>query len=100
MTQTAPDDPDKNEVSAEPLVTLLAVGDGYWLYKGVEYLKDMVMAQGAYPFKVRCYVFEDSFEMNRFVTESGEGTNWRINPDIVERIRNENQLIELSPFDD
>lgn len=76
-------------------MTLLAVNQGYWLYKGEDLLKDMLFGRGAYPFKVRCLVFESAIELNRFTGEISVASLWRINPDIVGRLRTENLLIEI-----
>jgi hypothetical protein len=88
-----PDQTIKKGIDAP--MTLLAVNQGYWLYDGEEFLKDMLYARGAYPFKVRCFVFESAIELNRFAGEVSVAALWRINPDIVGRLKAENLLIEI-----
>jgi hypothetical protein len=85
----------------EPPMTLLAVNERYWLYKGKALLNDMLFGRGAYPFKVKCYVFENSYDLRRFTGE-GAATDgmWYINPDIIDRLRKDNLLIEIFSTDD
>lgn len=95
-TKDERDEPDDGE---DPIpMTLLSIGQGYWLYEGVELLDDMLFGTGAYPFQVRCVRFQDHFQMIRFF---GEGFSvarmWMINPDVVERLRREKLLVEITP---
>jgi hypothetical protein len=84
----------------EPRMTLLAVGGGYWLYEGEDFLNDMLFGRGAYPFRIRCMMFRDAFELRAVFGETfSVATLWRINPDVIERLRRENLLIEVSPSD-
>jgi hypothetical protein len=85
----------------EPLMTLLAVGGSYWLYDGEEFLNDMLFGRGAYPFYVRCVMFKSAGEVRTTLGETYTlGTGWRINPDVVDRLRRENLLVEILPTDD
>jgi hypothetical protein len=93
---------DQHSISGEDGVeddvpmTLLAVNQGYWLYRGVDLLNDVLFGQGAYPFKVRCYVFTSIFELNKFVGGSiSVASLWRITPGIIDRLRDEKLLIEI-----
>ncbi|QYK42388.1 MAG: hypothetical protein KF887_04490 [Paracoccaceae bacterium] len=81
-------------------MTLLAVHGNYWLYEGVELLNDLLFGTGEAPFPVRCVYFRDAFELKRFFgTEFVVSSLWRINPDIIERVRRENLLIEVQASD-
>lgn len=85
----------------EPPMTLLAINGGYWLYEGEDLLNDVLFGRGAYPFRVRCVLFKDAFELRRVLGETFQvGTLWRINPDVVERLRREGLLDEVLASDD
>ena len=80
-------------------MTLLVVSGGYWLYEGVELLNDLLYGNGAYPFQVRCAHFKDNFELRRFFgDELRVGSLWRINADVIERLRRDGLLVEVYPF--
>lgn len=81
-------------------MTLLAMNGNYWLYEGVELLNDLLFGTSAEPFRVRCVYFRDTFELSRiFGSEFGVASLWRINPDIVERVRREELLVEVHAKD-
>lgn len=79
-------------------MTLLAIGQGYWLYEGVDLLDDLLFGGGAYPFPVRCLCFKDNFGLKRHLGEDVQVMKlWRVNPDIVDRLRRDDLLIEIFP---
>lgn len=81
-------------------MTLLAIGQSYWLYEGADLLNDMLFGRGTYPFKVRCLIFRDSFQVNRhFGQNIAIQTFWRINPDVIDRLRKDGLLTEIVPPD-
>lgn len=85
----------------EPRVTLLAVNGSYWLYDGEDLLNDMLFGRGAYPFRVRCVMFQSAIEVRKILGEGFQiGSLWNINAEIVERLRRENLLVEVLPTDD
>lgn len=76
-------------------MTILVVNGSYWLYEGVELLNDLLFGTGEAPFPVRCVYFKDASELKRFFgPDFVVSTLWRINPDIIERVRRENLLVE------
>ncbi len=87
--------------SGEPSITLVAVNTSYWMYRGEEFLNQMLSGQGFYPRPVRCLVFEDAFSLSAFL---GKGPSivdyWGINPDVVDRLRRDEDLLELRYPDD
>jgi len=98
MRDTGPEgDPGDDDVP----MTVLAVGGCYWLYDGEDLLNDLLFGRGAYPFRVRCVHFKDAIELRQFF---GDGfvvaSLWRINPDVIERLRREGLLFDISPTDD
>ncbi len=82
-------------------MTVLAVLGGYWLYEGEDLLNDLLFGTGAYPFRVRCVHFKDAIELKQFFGDDFSiGSHWRINPDVIDRLRREGLLFEISPHDD
>ena len=95
MEETADQNATEDSGDDAPM-TMLAVNQGYWLYKGKDLLNDMLFGRGAYPFKVKCYRFENIYDLRRFIGDDvSVASFWHINPDIVDRLRNENLLIEI-----
>ena len=82
-------------------VTLLCLKGSYWLYQGEDLLNDLLFYRGSYPFRVRCVLFEDHFDLNRFAgaNTASLATMWRVNPDIVRRLRDEELLNEIFSTD-
>jgi hypothetical protein len=79
-----------------PQITLLAINQTYWLYEGEDFLDEMLFGAGGYPVPVRCLVFRDAFELNLFIGEGRMLTKmWGINPDIVDRLRRDDHLVEM-----
>ncbi len=76
-------------------MTLLALNGNYWLYEGEELLNDLLFGTGDAPFLVRCVYFKDPIEVRKvFGADFVISTLWRINPDIIDRLRRDNLLVE------
>jgi hypothetical protein len=98
MRDTVPDDGGKNEDDVP--MTILAVNGGYWLYEGEDLLNDLLFGRGAYPFSVRCVQFRDAIELRQFFGEAFSVSSlWRINPDVINRLRREGLLLEIAATD-
>jgi hypothetical protein len=86
-----------NPMPDEPRMTLLAVGGAYWLYEGDELLHDLLFQEGQYPFRVLCVSFTDDIEVRRVCgTDFHVSSLWRVNDDVVLRLRRQNLLIEIT----
>ena len=83
--------------AASPRVVLLRINEMYRLHEGTEYLKALLMGQGGYPTPVICINFKDSFEMTLFLNRHPVTDFWGINPDIVDRLRRCEELIDVEP---
>lgn len=92
---TAPQDDDDDD----PIpMTILHINGGFWLYEGVELMDDLLFQTGAYPFQVRCVHFQDAFEVRRVMGAGFVASSlWRFNPDIIERLRRDKLLVEITP---
>lgn len=93
----ADEKPDNTpDLEATAAITLIAVNQSYWLFEGEEYLNSLMMGQGDFPKPVKCVYFEDSFALKAYVgTERVLTDLWGINPDIVERLRRDDHLLEM-----
>lgn len=84
-----------------PRMTLLSINQTYWLFEGKEFLNEMLRGQGYFPKPVRCIKCADIFELRRYIGVGRKVTDfWGINPDIVERLRRQNHLLEWFAADD
>lgn len=89
---------DEQDEDGIPM-TILAVNGSFWIYEGVDLMDDLLYGTGRYPFPVRCAHYKDGIELRRFFGgEFSPGTLWRLNPDIIERLRRENLLVEVYPY--
>ncbi len=80
----------------EPEIVILGVdGESYYLYKGDDYLDQVLLVDGDFPKPVLCVNFESKFEVLRVM---GEGFSlakcWAVHPDIVQRLKDSDFLIE------
>ena len=99
MSDSVEDDDDGEEDDDGIPMTILAVGASFWIYEGTDLMDDLLYGTGRYPFPVRCAYYKDGIELRRFFGgEFSAGTLWRLNPDIIERLRRENLLVEVYPY--
>lgn len=80
----------------EPELVLVALErQSYYLIKGEEHLDEMLLVDGNFPKPVLCVHFENIFEAKRVIGDSfSPGSLWGVHPEIVERLRTNNELIE------
>ncbi len=81
----------------EPRMVLLRINQTYWLSEGEEYLNYMLMGGGYFPTPVICYTFPDNFALHAYIGERSVTDFWGINPEIVERLRRDEHLLEIEP---
>jgi len=94
MAVNSPD--NASDLDTVVAITLIAINQRYWLFEGEEYLNSLMMGQGDFPKPVKCVYFEDSFALKAYVgTERVLADFWGINPDIVERLRRDDHLLEM-----
>jgi len=90
------DEEDDGGGGDAPRMTLLAINQSYWLFEGKEYLNQMLVGRDYFPKPVRCILFADVFELRGFLGQGRKVTDfWGINPDIVDRLRRQNHLLEI-----
>ena len=89
---------DECEGEPEEMIVLVQVRQSYWCLAGEKYLGAMLSGLDYYPTPVRCMKFETEFDILRSFPEGLPlGELWGINPLIIERLRNQNHLVEIEP---
>ena len=86
--------------AATPRMVLLRINEMYRLHEGYEFLNAMLLGEGDYPRPVICMTFRDAFELNRFLSRHGASRFVGINPLIIERLRQNDELIDVAPPED
>ncbi len=85
-----------------PRITLISVErTNYYLYEGEDFLNQLLLSDGEFPVPVRCVHFASVFEQKSFLGEDVSlAALWGINPEIVERLRRDDYLLEFdAPLD-
>jgi len=90
-------DETKNGGEQPDGILMLAVNESYWLAEGIEYLTPILDGSGFFPTPIICVRFADTFELNLFIGPDRSLLDfWGVNPDIVERLRRDKHLNEIS----
>ncbi|WP_343079620.1 hypothetical protein [Ostreiculturibacter nitratireducens] len=84
------------ESGNEPPIIIISIDrKSYFLYKGEDHLNQLLLADGDFPKPVLCVHFRSSLDVKLVL---GEGVNvsrfWGIHPQIIERLRELEELIE------
>ncbi|MDT8343070.1 MAG: hypothetical protein RQ752_01445 [Thermohalobaculum sp.] len=94
MRDTPQPDPDEPEGG----IVIVQVRSNYWLLEGEEHLSAMLSGLQPYPTPVRCLKFETEIAFKLFLPDCVPlGQLWGINPLIVERLRQQEHLVEIEP---
>ncbi|EAQ03156.1 hypothetical protein OB2597_13468 [Pseudooceanicola batsensis HTCC2597] len=77
-------------------IILIGVGEeNYFLYRGEEYLSQLLLADGTYPTPVCCLRFANVLDVKLMLGESvSVANNWAVHPEVVARLRKDEKLIE------
>ena len=90
-TSIPPEDGDGHE---ERMV-ILRINATYWLAEGKDYLNPMLVGGGYFPKPVVCIRFADPIALRTYLGPDRPVTScWGINPDIIERLRQDGHLAE------
>jgi len=84
----------------EPEVVMLVHANGsYWMYQGEDFIDEVLGKSGYYPKPVRCLMFASSYDLNVYLSRGPArlGDLWSIHPAVVERLRADEELVELTP---
>jgi hypothetical protein len=79
-------------------ILLISVNERFWLVRGSEHIDPMLANNGYFPTPVGCVVFRTHARMRDFLPQGLDlGSCWMINPLIVMRLKENEQLVELFP---
>lgn len=78
-----------------PIIIVGFEKKSYHLYKGDEFLNQLLLADGEYPKPVLCVQFESIIDAKRVIGPSFTLADcWGIHPEIIARLRDTKSLIE------
>ena len=91
-TDTTPE-PERSE---EPPIILLGFEKkSYYMYKGEEFLNQLLLVDGEFPKPLLCVHFASLFDAKQVIGPSfSVGNCWGIHPDIIARLRDTKTLVE------
>lgn len=80
----------------EPPIILLGIDrNSYYVVKGDEFLNQLLLVDGEFPKPILCMNFETIFDAKRFLGDDFSlASCWAIHPEIIERLRKDECLIE------
>lgn len=91
-TEFTPDGPEPEE---PPIIVVGFDKSSYYLYKGEEFLNQLLLTDGEYPKPILCVHFETVFEARRVIGPSFTLADcWGIHPEIIARLRDTKTLVE------
>ncbi len=90
------DMPERSEQPQEPPIIIVGIDrKSFYLYKGEEFINQLLLADGVYPKPVLCVNFDTVLDARRVIGDSfSTGSCWGINPEIIARMRDTKTLIE------
>ena len=88
---------DNKVEERDPEIVLGTVDrETHFLLEGEEHLQQFLLADGVYPLPIGCIIFQDMISMRAFL---GDGVVieelWQINLKIIERLRENKELLEV-----
>ena len=90
------DNPEDGGDGVEPPIILIGFErKSYYLFKGDEYLNQILLTDGEFPKPILCVHFESVFDAAQvFGTGFKISDYWGVHPDIVARLRDTDCLVE------
>ncbi len=84
------------EPGVEPEIVFLGISrKSYYLLEGDDHLNELLLSDGTFPRPILCLHFETILDVRIKLGESvSVGQLWAIHPEIVARLRNDEDLIE------
>ncbi len=78
-----------------PIILLSFERRHYFMYRGDEFMDQILLVGGEFPKPVLCVHFENMFEAKQILgMDFTTASHWGIHPDIIERLRTEGALVE------
>ncbi|MEM1267111.1 MAG: hypothetical protein AAGI50_13955 [Pseudomonadota bacterium] len=81
-------------------VVLITVQQGAWLLEGEEFIDAVLAKSGYYPTPVRLLTFVSNYDMSVYLssqTEARLADLWSIRSEVIDRLRADGELDELTP---
>lgn len=79
-------------------IVLVEVNGSFWLLEGERFLNAMLSGLEPFPTPVQCVRFESEFDLNLFLPDGQTLMSlWGINPAIVNRLREKEELVLVQP---
>ena len=95
MMKDTENTPEPSGPDEPPIIVVSLEKKSYYLYKGEEFLNQLLLADGVYPKPVLCVHFDSMIDAKRVIGTSFSLANlWGIHPDIIARLRDTKTLIE------
>lgn len=87
---------DRPEGGREPDIILIALErKSYYMFKGEDFLNQLLLVDGVYPKPVLCVHFETILDCKRVMGDAfSPATAWGIHPEIIKRLRATKVLVE------
>lgn len=87
---------DGSDGGDEPPIMLVGIGkSSYYVVRGDEFMNELLLVDGDFPKPVWCVNFETVLDAKRVMGEEFSlASCWAIHPEIISRLRKDNDLIE------
>lgn len=88
--------PPRKDPGSEPRIIIVAIQrTSYYLFKGDEFLDQLLLADGVFPTPALCVHFDSLIDAAQIIGAGFSTSNyWAVNPEIVDRLRRNKQLAE------
>ncbi|MEM8577365.1 MAG: hypothetical protein AAGF60_05905 [Pseudomonadota bacterium] len=89
-------DPRPDKPGEEPAIILVGIkGSSYYVVKGDEFMDQLLLVDGKFPFPIVCLNFETMIDATRILGGTFSVADcWALHPEVVNRLRDEKKLIE------
>lgn len=89
------DEPEREDPPEPPIILISIERKAFYLFKGEEFLDQILLADGTFPTPVLCVHFVTIFDAKRVLGESFNLSQcWGVHPEIFQRLRDTDCLIE------
>lgn len=84
-------------IDEDDAIILIGIEEtNYFLYRGDDHINQLLLADGNFPKPVKCLNFNSQFDVQMILGQAiNVSTCWGINPAIVQRLRDNDELVEI-----
>ncbi|MEP4196395.1 MAG: hypothetical protein ABJL99_12250 [Aliishimia sp.] len=96
MMNAMSEQPEQPKQPKEPDIIVIGFEKkSFYLYKGDQYLSQILLTDGTYPKPVLCVHFDTIFDAKRVIGDTFSLADcWGIHPEIIDRMRETKTLVE------